>query len=120
LDVAALMRQGDLLGRILDTFVVSQIRPELEYSPDRPRLFHLREKEGRREIDLLAELAATDVVAIEVKATAAPSSREARHLHWLRETLGPKFVAGAVFHTGPQVFSLGERVLAVPICALWG
>jgi hypothetical protein len=25
-----------------------------------------------------------------------------------------------VFHTGPQVYGLGERIAAVPIAALWG
>lgn len=120
LDVPALMRQGDLLGRMLESFVVSQIRPELELGPDHPQLFHLREKEGRREVDVLAEMAAADVVALEVKATAAPTPGDARHLFHLRDVLGPRFLAGAVLHTGPRVFGLGDRVLAVPIAALWG
>ena len=119
LDVNALLRHGDLLGRMLDTFVAGQIRPELEISPARPRLFHLREKEGRREIDLLAELAADQVIAVEVKATAAPDRGDARHLVWLRDTLGEGFLAGAVLHTGPRVFVLAERVLAIPIAAIW-
>ena len=119
LDVNALLRHGDLLGRMLDTFVAGQIRPELEISPTRPRLYHLREKEGRREIDLLAELAADQVVALEVKATAAPNLGDARHLVWLRDTLGKRFLAGAVLHTGPRVFPLADRILAVPIAALW-
>jgi len=28
-------------------------------------------------------------------------------------------VRGIVFHTGPQPFELGERIWALPICALW-
>jgi uncharacterized protein len=73
-----------------------------------------------REIDLIAELAAGDVVAVEVKATAAPRSDDARHLVWLRDTLGDRFLAGAVLHTGPRKYRLADRVHAVPICALWG
>lgn len=119
LDVNALLRHGDLLGRMLDTFVAGQIRPELEISPARPRLFHLREKEGRREIDLLAELTADQVIAVEVKATAAPNLGDARHLVWLRDTLGERFLSGAVLHTGPRAFLLAERVLAIPIAAIW-
>jgi predicted AAA+ superfamily ATPase len=99
LDTAAVLRDGDLLGRLLDTFVVAQLRPEVAVSTSRPRLYHLREKNGRREIDLLAELAADRVVAVEVKATAAPSASDARHLAWLRDEIGERFVAGIVLHT---------------------
>jgi len=27
---------------------------------------------------------------------------------------------GVMLHTGPSVFTLGDRVVAVPIAALWG
>ena len=118
-DVAAVMRDGDLLGRLLDTFVVAQIRGELALSAARPRLYHLRQEQGRHEIDLLAELGAERVVAFEVKATAAPAADDARHLGWLRDRLGDRFVAGVVFHTGPRPFRLGDRIAALPICAFW-
>jgi predicted AAA+ superfamily ATPase len=120
LDRAAVLRDGDLLGRLLDTFVVAQIRAEAELSPARPRLHHLRTGEGRHEIDLIAELPANDVVAIEIKASAAPTPSDARHLIWLRELIGERFRAGAVLHTGPRPYQLAERVFALPICTLWG
>lgn len=120
LDVLAAMRDGDLLGRLLDTFVVAQLRPELAIARPRPTLHHLRQRNGRHEIDLLAEMGTGDIVAIEVKATAAPGRADARHLEWLRDVLGERFRGGAVLHTGPGAFQLAERVLAVPICALWG
>jgi len=119
LDEIAVLRDGGLLGRMIDTFVASQLRPELALAPRRPRLYHLREKDGRREIDLIAELAAGDVVAIEVKATSAPRADDVKHLVWLRDTLEDRFLAGAVLHTGPRKYRLAERVYAVPICALW-
>jgi predicted AAA+ superfamily ATPase len=119
LDVPAAMRDGDLLGRFLDTLVAAQLRPELALSTQRPRLYHLREKNGRREVDLLAELAAHHVVALEVKATAAPRPDDARHLNWLRDQIGDRFIAGAVLHTGPGRFALGERIFALPIATIW-
>jgi predicted AAA+ superfamily ATPase len=119
LDVPAAMRDGDLLGRLLDTLVAAQLRPELALSTQRPRLYHLREKNGRREVDLLAELAAHHVVALEVKATAAPRPDDARHLNWLRDQIGDRFIAGAVLHTGPGRFALGERIFALPIATIW-
>jgi len=120
IDVTGVMRDGDLLGRVLDTFVVAQLRPEVALSPGRPRLYHVREKDGRREIDLLAEIDARQVVAFEVKATASPGRDDGRHLAWLRDQLGERFVAGAVLHTGPGRLALGPRIWALPIAAIWG
>ncbi len=120
LDLHAVLRSGDLLGRLVDTFVVAQMRPELELRSPRPRLYHLRQRDARREVDLAVEVAAGDVIAIEIKATSAPSRDDARHLVWLRDQLGERFLAGAVLHTGPRPFRLDDRVLAVPICCLWG
>ncbi|MGH3272711.1 MAG: ATP-binding protein [Streptosporangiaceae bacterium] len=119
LDQRSVLRDGDILGRLIDTFAVAQLRAEAELSPQRPRLYHVREKDGRHEIDVLAETTGGDVIALEIKATAAPVGSDARHLAWLRDHLGPRFLAGAVLHTGPRPFSLGERLLALPICSLW-
>ncbi|MGC9963273.1 MAG: DUF4143 domain-containing protein, partial [Acidimicrobiales bacterium] len=105
-DERAVLRNCDLLGRLIDTFVVSQIRPGAELSHLRPRLDHLRDKEGRHETDLLVEMAGGDVVAIEINASASPDSGDARHVAWLRDQLGRRFIAGAVLHTGPRPFSL--------------
>ena len=118
-DVNAIMRSGDLLGRLLDTLVAAQLRAELVVSRSRPRLYHVREEHGRFEIDILGELGGGAVVAIEVKATAAPTSDDVRHLVTLRDRLGEGFVAGFLFHTGPRAFRMGDRILAAPISALW-
>lgn len=119
LDTNAVLKNGDLLGRLLDTFVASQLRAELGVSASRPRLYHVRQQQGRFEIDLLAEVSGGRVIAIEVKADSAPTSDSARHLGFLRDRVGEAFVAGIVFHTGPRVYSLADRIVAVPISALW-
>lgn len=118
-DEDTVMRDGDLMGRVLDTFVAAQLRPEIDASALRPRLFHLRDKNGRHEIDLLAELGGDRIVAVEVKASASPARRDAAHLEWLRDRLGERFLSGVVLHTGPRAFPLSERIAAVPIAALW-
>jgi uncharacterized protein len=119
LDATAVLREGDMLGRLLEMFVVAQLRPQIEIGSARPRLFHLREKDGAREIDLIAEYG-HGVVGIEVKATAAPRADDAKHLVWLRDKLGDRFLAGVVFHTGPLPFALSDAIMALPICSLWG
>jgi uncharacterized protein len=118
-DQRAVLRDGDLLGRLLDTFVTSQIRAELAVATTRPRVYHLREEHGRHEIDLMTELGGGSVLAFEVKASAAPSRQDARHLTWLRDRLGDRFTRGAVLHTGIRIYELDDRIVALPICALW-
>jgi predicted AAA+ superfamily ATPase len=119
LDTEGIIRDGDLLGRVVDTFVAAQLRPEIELSSVRPRLFHVRTAQGRHEVDLLAELGGGGVIGVEVKAAAAPRRDDARHLVWLRDSLGDRFVAGVVFHTGPRVYELEQKIVAAPICTLW-
>jgi predicted AAA+ superfamily ATPase len=120
LDADAVLRDGDLLGRLLDTFVLAQLRAELPVTAARPRLYHVRQQQGRFEVDLLAELAGGGLVGIEVKATAAPGPADARHLAGLRDRYSDTFVAGVVLHTGPRAYGLGERLAAAPISSLWG
>ncbi|WP_322753816.1 hypothetical protein [Frankia sp. Cas3] len=70
-------------------------------------------------IDLLLEARDGQVIAIEVKASAVPSHTDARHLEWLAAEIGPRFTLGLLVHTGPRVFQLTERILAVPAAGLW-
>lgn len=120
LDARAVLRDGNLLGRLLDTFVLAQLRAERAGGEVRPRLYHLREEHGRHEVDVLAEIGGRDVFAFEVKADAAPDRSSSRHLAWLRDRLADRFLGGVVFHTGPAPFALDERIVAAPICSLWG
>ena len=119
LDVNLVLRNGDLLGRLLDTFVAAQLRAELASAASRPRLYHVRQQQGRFEVDLLAELGGGRLVGIEIKADAAPTGDSARHLAGLRDRYPDAFVAGIVLHTGPRAYRLGDRLLAAPISTLW-
>jgi uncharacterized protein len=113
-------RDPDLLGRLLDTFVVAQLRPEVDLLQPRGRLHHLRTESARQEIDLVIDIGGRRVIAVEVKASSAPSVRDARHLAWFRDELGAPFVRGILFHTGRLPFELGDRIWALPIATLWG
>jgi predicted AAA+ superfamily ATPase len=120
LDVEGILRDGNLLGRVLDTFVTAQLRAEGAHSTTRPRLHHLRTQQGRHEVDLVAELAGQRAIGMEIKASAAPTVGDARHLAWMRDELGDRFYLGIVFHTGPRLFQLSDRIIAAPIATLWG
>jgi hypothetical protein len=69
-DASSVLADSNLLGRLVETFVVSQLRVEAD--------------------------------------------------RWLRDAMGERFLMGAVLHTGRRVFRLDDRILAVPIAALWG
>jgi len=119
IDTTAVMTDGDLLGRVLDTFVTSQIRAETTLTEHPSHLYHLRQEQGRHEIDLIVEVGGQRVIGIEIKATSSPASHDARHLAWLRDQIGDRFIAGVVLHTGPGFYSLGQRITAAPISTMW-
>lgn len=120
LGVEDVLRDQTILGRVVDTFIASQLRAETAWARSRPQLYHVREQDGRREIDLVAELRGQRIIAVEAKATAAPDRSAAKHLIWFRDELGDRFVRGIVFHTGPRVYDLDDRITAAPIATLWG
>lgn len=117
--IPGLMKDGDLLGRIIDTFVVAQLRAQLASCETQPRLYHLRQEKGQHEIDIIVEYGGGKVFAFDIKAGSAPTRDDARHLAWLRTELGDRFVGGAVLHTGPRAFPLGDDIVAAPISTLW-
>lgn len=117
--VEEVLSDGDLIGRMIDTFVMSQLRPEVALAR-RTRLYHARTKNGREEVDIIVDLPGRKLAGIEIKATATPKSSDARHLRWLREKHPDRFTVGVVLHTGPDVFAFDEQIFAVPICAFWG
>ena len=43
----------------------------------------------------------------------------ARTLAMAVNRLADRFTSGVLFHTGPSLYSLSERIIAVPIAALW-
>ncbi len=118
-DTDAVLRDAHLLGQIIDTFVAAQLRAELPLTTLDARMFHLRQEGGRREVDLLVEVAGARIIGIEVKASGVPRSDAGRHLAWLRDELGENFLYGLVLYTGPRIQRLGDRIAAVPISALW-
>lgn len=114
-----LLADGRLLGQVIESFVVAQIRAEVALAARPPRLYHLRTAQGRQEVDLVIEVGHRSLVAIEVKATASPGPDDAKHLRWLRRELGDDVIACVVLHTGPLSFELGDGVVACPISSLW-
>lgn len=118
-DARDILGSADLLGRWFDGFATMQIRAEVANMFPSPRLHHLRVENGRHEVDLVLDLGNGRVFGIEFKAGAAPTLDDARHLVWLRDEYGPKFVGGVVLHAGRAVTELGDRIGAVPLSMAW-
>ena len=121
LDVDALVRPEvahGADGAVLEGFVLTELIRQLGWSRHRARLLHYRDRQ-LAEIDVVVETADGRVAGIEVKAGADIDRRDVRHLAKLRDRLGARFIAGVVLNSGPTALPLGDRLVAVPISALW-
>lgn len=116
IDAAAVLRDGRLLGRLFETFVVLHLRALATAGETPTRLFHLREQD--HEVDVILERPDRRLIAVQTKATAVPDRADAAHLRWLRQRLGDRVAATLLVHTGTRAFPLGDAVVAVPLAAL--
>lgn len=108
----------DAAGALLEGFVAGEIRRQLTWSEETVRLGHFRDQYVG-EVDLVLETPDGRVAGIEVKSTATPSAKDTKGLAYLRDKLGPRFVAGLVLHTGRNAVPFGDRIAAVPMDVLW-
>lgn len=113
-----LKRDPDLLGGLMETFVVGEVRKLLGWSRNRAKMFHYRTLPGQ-EVDLLLERADGCVVGLEVKSSATLQSRDFKGLQNLSETLGDTFHRGVLLYTGTEVLPFGPKLWAMPISGLW-
>ena len=109
---------GSALGGFLEAFVAAELLRQQGWSEERFALSHYRSPDGR-EVDLIAELDEDRVIGIEVKAASSASLSDTRHLAWLRDQIGERFVAGIVLTTDERVRPMGKRIWSVPVSALW-
>ena len=114
---AELYDQRALLGQLLETFVFGEIAKQAAAHPERIGLYHLRDKDGY-EVDIVVQRG-TQHVGIEVKAASSVHEADFRGIKRLRELLGVRFHGGIVLYDGDHVLPFGERLLAVPLSALW-
>jgi predicted AAA+ superfamily ATPase len=109
---------GNVMGALVETFVVMEVVRQAAADADPPRLFHLRDRDGH-EVDLLLERGDGTVAGIEMKAAATAGPADFRGLKLLRDRLGDRFAFGAVLYTGPATVPFGDRLAAVPLAGLW-
>jgi len=118
LDAEALWQDRDLLGQLLETFVVQELRRQASWRDDDIRFHHFRDKDGA-EVDLVLQRGGRELAGVEVKAGATVTASDFRGLRKLRDAAGKRFVAGVVLYDGEASVGFGERLFAVPVRALW-
>jgi predicted AAA+ superfamily ATPase len=105
-------------GQLVETFVFAELRRGLTWAETEVALFHWQDRAGG-EGDFVLEAADGRVAALEVKAGQTPKREWFRWLAHMRDTLGEAFTAGVVLYGGQHTLPFGERLMAVPISALW-
>ncbi|HWO89941.1 MAG TPA: ATP-binding protein, partial [Gemmatimonadales bacterium] len=103
---------GEVSGAHLENLVLADLVAWRELATPRPEVLYWRTV-NQEEVDFVIE-AGRKLLPIEVKATARPSHRDARHLITFRSEYGKAVLGGLVLHTGEEVFWLAEGILAAP------
>lgn len=107
-------RDGTFLGALFESLVALSVRTLAQLYDG--RVYHLRTRGGRREVDYIVE---TDegVVGIEAKLASHINDDDTSHLLWLRERLREDCIDLMVVNAGPQAFRTRQGVAVVPLAA---
>ena len=109
-------RDGTLLGHLFESLVAQSVRVYAQAS--RARVSHLRTRGGEQEVDLIVERRDGNVVALEVKLTAAVEDSDVRHLRWLTDRIGDNLLDAAVISTGNEAYRRQDGIGVIPAALL--
>ncbi|MCT2248658.1 ATP-binding protein [Kocuria rhizophila] len=107
---------GSLLGTLFESLVTLCVRVAAQAAE--ADIAHLRTRNGDHEVDLVVVRPDGGVVGVEVKLAAAVSDSDGKHLRWLRDQLGSRFVDGLIITTGPTAYRLMDGIAVVPLALL--
>lgn len=106
-----------LLGSVLESYVVSQIVPEAQWSSRFPEAFYWRQAGKQpKEVDLVL-LNNNELIGIEVKAASNVRPADFDGLNALSED--PRFIRGFLVYTGKTIIRHRDNIWAIPLEALW-
>ena len=117
-DPETLKADRKLLGQLLETFVLQELKRQSSWDQTPTKFFHFRHKDNA-EIDIVVERNARDLVGVEVKAAATVKDSDFRGLRKLAGAAADRFVRGIVLYDGEMCMRFGDRLWAVPIRRLW-
>lgn len=110
---------GDRCGKLIETFIYTQLMSEIEASDIKYNIFHYRDRE-KREVDFIIESDDNTIIGIEVKSSASVGLNSFKHLKWFEQNnkSHTNFI-GLVLYSGEHILSFGENLWAVPISSIW-
>ena len=116
-DAQRIAEDGQVTGKLCETFVVGELLRHASWSEQQPRLYHYQR--DREDVDVVLENNRGDIVGVEVKAAATLRASDWKWLKKLADARGESFKAGIVVYAGEQTIPLGGRLWAVPYSGLW-
>lgn len=118
IDADDLREDRTLLGQLLETFVVQELRRQVSGWEHDVRFSHYRDKD-KYEVDVVMERGPNRIVGIEVKAAATLRDSDRRGLERLRDAVGKRFRCGVLLYDGETLVPMGDRIYAIPLQMLW-
>lgn len=118
IDAAGLAADRTLLGQLLETFVLQELRRQTSALDEQVTFSHFRDKDGV-EVDIVVERGTNAVAGVEVKASATVTAADFRGLRKLKEASGKRFAGGVVLYDGETSAGFGDGLHAVPVRTLW-
>src|SRR6266404_1799033 len=107
-----------LAGGVLENFVLMELRKQSTWSETQPQFFYWRTASGQ-EVDIVLEDSAGRLVGVEVKANATLGRGDVRGLKALADTVGKRWLRGAVLYTGTEIIPFGSNLHGIPLPLLW-
>lgn len=117
-DGDALAADRPMMGPLLETFILQELRKQASWHEDPIAFHHFRDKEGT-EVDIVLEGSRQRVAGVEIKASATVTSADFKGLRKLQAGAGKRFAAGVVLYDGEITAPFGDQLFAVPIRRLW-
>ncbi|WP_084355393.1 DUF4143 domain-containing protein [Actinomyces radicidentis] len=108
--------ETELLGQVLESWVVNQIVAAQDWASLRTEAFYWRDAKSQREVDLVLRDDRDRRVGFEVKLASSVSPSDLRGLRAAREHGGLE--RGFVVYTGSTLKQLGDNIWALPMSAL--
>jgi len=118
IDAGGLDADRQLLGAMLETFVLQELRRQASWRTSPLDFFHFRDRDDF-EVDIVLEQGHSAIAGIEVKASATVGEADLRGLRKLRDAAGKRFVAGVVLYDGSATVNFRDGLFAVPLRRLW-
>jgi predicted AAA+ superfamily ATPase len=116
-DEARLLKDTQLAGHFLETFVYSELNKQKSWSSIQCDLFHFRD--GDYKVDLVLEKPDGTIVGIEVTMSRTLATDDLKGLRHLQKTSNNNFKRGIILHPGSQIEYLDDNLWSVPIQCLW-